>query len=164
MPAPNEIILYDIAKQLENAVSAALFADAGLSVRLHEADGVTPREMIGCKFTLGAQTGHMFKKPSGEWEYDQFEGTLEVYVRTTRSTDTEVGTVGLGSVHRERLAKVQSYVSRSRQSVQDNLLYHEIQRMDFASLNDDQGDPDYLESTVSYNVQISISQDAWPAT
>lgn len=168
MPAETEEQLYNFEGNLEANIGTWL-ATKSLDTILSDNTETADDDFLHPEIELGAATGHVGYKADGTTqEYDQYEFTLSIRVRTTRINEEESGTEGITTRHYERVALLRKWLSTSRATGDGNLEgaleFYEFQYLLPAGTDYDPAPPNFDETTLSYTGQFSILPSAWPVS
>ena len=163
MPASSLQELWNIEGNVEKAFKD-WFTDKSLELQTSESELTLPDYFIAASFELGAITGHVNTSIGPAGEYDQFECTVNVIVRTRRHGEEDSQTVDIDSRHQELVGYVRTWlsVSQARGSALETYLeYYEIKFLRPSGTAYDQAG-DFTETTLIYSGQINILTNAWP--
>jgi hypothetical protein len=165
MPADNLVQLFDFEGNLERGFRDWLDSKQ-LEVNIGGSPVVLDEDYIGVSIDIGATTEHTAEIATGEIEYDQYAFSVDIEIRTRRSTDTPSSTEGVEQRHREIVALVRTWLApsqvRKSATFADYFPYNEIQFMNPSGTEYDSSVIDYDNTTLSYDGQFSILPSAWP--
>ena len=115
-----------------------------------------------------ANPKHMQRKPSGEYEYDQYDLTLNFTITTKRTEEEGSGDDTVPRRHQQIVANVRRWISIGNakdSALQTYLTLYTINRLvpDGAEYDHDE-DTDEDETILSFTGTFSILTDAWPVS
>lgn len=168
MAAPNIRTLLDFETNVETAAKTFLEADTGLSASsifasLDQDNLVLPR--ISVMFELGEAIDPVDLKETGstEFEYRKYTGTLNIIITSDGSTD------GSQTDHRNHRADVRAsmLLNADNFTASDGeggtlLPYYDVNYMRPTGTTFEM-DEDLAISTLSYQINLVIRNDAWPS-
>lgn len=155
--------LWNIEGNVEDAFKSWL-ADKSIELQVSESELTLDDNYIATEFELGATTQHVNPAIGDAGEYDQFECTVSVIVRTRRHGEEDSQTAAISNRHQELVGHVRKWLSVSQARGSALETYMNYYRLDFlrpgaTAYNQE---ADFTETVLSYNGQISILTTSWP--
>ena len=167
MPAASDEEVFNFEGNLEQA-----FYDFLLENGIELATANDPQRLsddyIGVQVFIGGinEDEHMSEKPGGQLEYDHYDYTVDITIKTDRN-ENAVPASGFSRYHRELVAKVRNLLSISRaaqvSSLNDSIDYYWINRLVASDTNYTAYENSFDETVLTYEGDFSILTDAWPA-
>ena len=168
MAASSETELYNFEGNINEAFRKWL-DDNLLELQTSNDLAVLPDEYVGAVVEIGAANpSHMQRKPSGEYEYDQYDLTLNFTILTKRTEEEGSGDDTVSRRHQEIVANVRRWISIGNakdSNLQTYLTLYTINRLvpDGAEYDHDES-ADEDETIISFTGTFSILTDAWPVS
>lgn len=168
MPASSETELFNFEGNINEAFRHWL-DDKLIDLQTSNDLAVLPEEYVGAMVEIGAANPkHMQLKPDGEYEYDQYDLTLNFTILTKRTEEEGSGDDTIPRRHHELVASVRRWIAISNAkpgALQSYLTLYTINRLvpDGTEYDhDDSTDED--ETILSFTGTFSILTDAWPVS
>jgi hypothetical protein len=166
MPAESYTELFNFEGNVESAFRQWL-ADQELEVRETLGVELLPDEYIGVTCNMGAVTGHYNPAPGGAANptYDQYSFDLDFLVQTRRHNEEGSQTDNVKARHHEIVALLRTWVSLFKakgSALESYLAHYQIEFLRPAGTSHDV-DEVFDLCTLSYEGQLSVLSNAWPA-
>lgn len=166
MPASNLVLIKNVADPVERALVAAFVAVGGSTI-LARSKADADEVWISPAFTLGPATGHLYKRPDGNWDYDLFSDCqIEWQGECLRHPETPHEVVaGTYSLFTREMARIALAMDPSRwAAINAELPYHKLTKLipagESKGFDAERGQDRF---TLRYTCHLGVRPDAWPA-